>query len=128
MGNRLSNFLFICSNFIVSLQVICDANCRFLSINATKPGSCHNSTIFKSSTIGLKFARGQFGNGFLLGDSGYACATYLLTPYGNPATVQEVDLITFIYILLSLSYCHIIKLSSDSKSGIFAVIDGMTYI
>ena len=99
VGNILINFLLICSNFIVSLQVICDANCCFLSVNATKPGSCNGSTIFKSSTIGLKFARGQFGNGFLLGDSGYACATYLLTPYGNPSTVQEVDLITFIYIL-----------------------------
>ena len=30
VGNR-SNFIFICSNFIVSLNGICDANCRFVN-------------------------------------------------------------------------------------------------
>ena len=67
--------------FIFFLKGICDANYRFLSVNATKPGSCLDSTIFKGSLIGRKFINGVFGNGFLLGDSGYACATYLLTPF-----------------------------------------------
>ena len=42
-----------------------------LSVNATKPGSCHDSNKLKDSSIGKKFVRGHFGNGFLLGDSGY---------------------------------------------------------
>ena len=76
---------------------ICDAECRFLSINVTKPGSCHDSTIFKNSVIGKKFADGKFGSGFLLGDSGYACSTYLLPTYGNLSTLQEVEIITFLF-------------------------------
>jgi len=39
------------------------ANNRFLSVNATKPGSCHDSNVFKDSSIGRKCARGHFGNG-----------------------------------------------------------------
>jgi hypothetical protein len=57
----------------------------------TQPSrDCHDSTIFKGSLIGRKFINGVFGNGFLLGDSGYACATYLLTPFSNPSSPKEV--------------------------------------
>jgi hypothetical protein len=35
--------------FILFLKVICDAHFWFLSVNATKPGSCHDSTVFKGS-------------------------------------------------------------------------------
>ncbi len=83
-------FSFYSTVVILFLKGICDAHCRFLSVNATKLGSCHDSTVFKGSLIGRKFINGVFGNGFLLGDSGYACATYLLTPYENPSTPKEV--------------------------------------
>ena len=72
------------------LQGICDASNHFLSVSATKPGSCHDSNVFKDSSIGRKCARGHFGNGFLLGDSGYGCTTHLITPYGTPETLKEV--------------------------------------
>jgi hypothetical protein len=69
------------------LQGICDANNRFLSVNSTKPGSCHDSNVFKDSSIGRKCALGR--NGFLLGDSGYGCTTHLITPYGTPETPKR---------------------------------------
>ena len=65
-------------------QAICDAHCRFLSVSATKPGSCHDSTIFKESIIGQKFQDGVFDEAHLLGDSGYPCTSYLLTPFAHP--------------------------------------------
>ena len=55
-----------------------------------KPGSCHDSSIFKSSVIGQKLQNGVFGDGYLLGDSGYPCVPYLLTPYGHPETEAEL--------------------------------------
>lgn len=38
----------------INMQAICDARHKYLSICATKPGSCHDSSIFKGSTIGKK--------------------------------------------------------------------------
>ena len=61
-----------------------------MSVSANKPGSCHDSTIFKDSKIGQDFAAGHFAYGFLLGDSGYACTPYLLTPYGSPSSRKEI--------------------------------------
>ena len=69
---------------------MCDANGRFLSVNATRPGSVHDSTMFKTSALGLQCAQGEFGEGFLLGDSGYGCTTYLITPFNIPSNDEEV--------------------------------------
>ncbi|KAI9552688.1 putative nuclease HARBI1 [Daphnia sinensis] len=74
----------------LNVQAICDANHRFLSVCATKPGSCHDSTIFKGSIIGKKFESGQFGESFLSGDSGYCNTTFHLTPYSDPIQRYEV--------------------------------------
>ena len=74
----------------VNVQGICDAHSRFLSVTANNPGSVHDSTMFKNSAIGKKIAAGEFGDGFLLGDSGYGCTPYLLTPYNDPITDEEV--------------------------------------
>ncbi|XP_057366734.1 putative nuclease HARBI1 [Daphnia carinata] len=65
----------------INVQAICDANGKFLSVNASKPGSCHDAAIFSDSRIGQELKNGRFGDGFLVGDSGYACTPFLLTPY-----------------------------------------------
>lgn len=72
-------------------QGICGPDYKFYSVCATKPGSCHDSSILKNSTIGKKFASGAFGQGILLGDSGYANTTYLFTPYSEPRNATEVN-------------------------------------
>lgn len=40
----------------------------------------------------MKFARGDFGNSMLLGDSGYSNTTYLMTPYIEPRSATEVSI------------------------------------
>jgi len=46
--------------------------------------------MFKASGFGRKCALGIYGEGFVLGDSGYGCTPYLLTPYNAPQSPSEV--------------------------------------
>lgn len=67
----------------IAVQGICDYEGRFLNIVVDWPGSVHDSTILQRSKIGAEFATGQ-RRGILLGDNGYGCQTWLLTPFLNP--------------------------------------------
>ncbi len=74
----------------INVQAICDARHKFLSVCATKPGSCHDSSIFKGSTIGKKFESGFFGTSILLGDSGYSNTPFLFIPYNDPVEGYKI--------------------------------------
>ena len=73
----------------INAQIICDSKNRILNVVADWPGSVHESRIFQSSYVGMQFSRGDM-DGILLGDSGYACSNYLLTPLFNADTRQQV--------------------------------------
>lgn len=77
--------------FSLNVQCICDADLKLRHIVARWPGSVHDSTIFNHSPLPAEFEMGTYGNGFLLGDSGYACKPYLLTPLLTPETRAEVN-------------------------------------
>lgn len=62
---------------------------KFLDIVARWPGSTHDSTIFNASRIRAKFLNCEMGDSLLLGDSGYACSNFLLTPLLEPQTQAE---------------------------------------
>ncbi|XP_052223937.1 putative nuclease HARBI1 [Dreissena polymorpha] len=66
----------------LNVQMICDATFWFVDVVAKWPGSVHDSRIFRESAIRQRFERGEI-NGLLLGDSGYGCKRYLMTPYQN---------------------------------------------
>jgi len=53
------------------------------------PGSVHDSTIFDNSLLRAQFENHEFGDALLLGDGGYACRNYLMTPLANPITEAE---------------------------------------
>ena len=63
----------------------------FTNIVARWPGSTHDSFIFNSSRLcqSLETRHQTLQDGLLLGDSGYACKRFLMTPYSNPATAAE---------------------------------------
>lgn len=58
----------------------------FTNVVARWPGSCHDSHIFRSSNICqyLEDNQHSLDDGIILGDSGYACSPFLMTPYANP--------------------------------------------
>ncbi|XP_069694808.1 putative nuclease HARBI1 [Periplaneta americana] len=74
--------------YSINCQVICDAKMKIRSIVARWPGSTHDSRIFRNSTINDRLERGAI-RGHLLGDSGYACKKYLLTPILNPRNAAD---------------------------------------
>ncbi|KAL4103612.1 hypothetical protein QTP88_018973 [Uroleucon formosanum] len=74
--------------YSINVQVICDANCHILHVIAHWRGSAHDSRIWNKSLIKEQFENGSI-NGILLGDSGYACTPYMLTPILNPQNDVE---------------------------------------
>ncbi|KAG1650243.1 putative nuclease HARBI1 [Nymphon striatum] len=75
-----------------AVRDVSGALCRFMQINNNWPGSCHDSFTFRTSNLSTLLEashRGFDSDGVLLGDSGYACKKYLVTPYLNPITHYE---------------------------------------
>jgi len=74
--------------FSINVQLVCDQTGYISDVVARWPGSVHDSTIFDH-----RFLRAQLetspSHGYLVGDGGYACRRYLITPLTNPATDAE---------------------------------------
>uniref|UniRef100_A0A914VBA8 Putative nuclease HARBI1 n=1 Tax=Plectus sambesii TaxID=2011161 RepID=A0A914VBA8_9BILA len=66
----------------MNIQAVCNADRCFTSVLAKFPGSAHDSRIFSQSALCADFEAGR-KTGILLGDAGYDCKSYLLTPYDN---------------------------------------------
>ena len=75
--------------YSINLQAVCDSDAFITNIVARWPRSTHDSRIFKNSNIADKLRDGAL-DGILLGDSGYACRAYLLTPILKPKNAGEV--------------------------------------
>lgn len=68
---------------------MCSSNLLFQDVVARWPGSTHDSYIFSNSGAKFQFDNNRFGNGIILGDSGYFLTNYLLTPLSEPETQAE---------------------------------------
>lgn len=53
-------------------------------------GSCHDQTVFNFSQIKARFENGEFANSVIIGDNGYGCKNYLITPFRQPRTPAEI--------------------------------------
>jgi len=78
------------SYFSINVQAICTQDLRFTNVVARWYGSAHDSRIFENSKICGKLERAE-SPGILLGDSGYACTPYLMTPFDRPRTPAQVN-------------------------------------
>lgn len=70
-------------------QVLAGPDQEILDIIVRYPGSYHDARIFRLSGLGIPFEGGRI-RGVMLGDSGYPCETYLLTPVLTPRTDGEI--------------------------------------
>ena len=63
----------------------------FTNVVSRWPGSTHDSHVFRTSSLcrHLEAQNHLLDDGILLGDSGYACSPYLMTPYASPSTRAE---------------------------------------
>ena len=62
-----------------NVQATCDAYNRFTSVDASWPGSSHDSLIFTAS--GLREILIRFPGKCVIGDKGYPCTTFCQSPY-----------------------------------------------
>ncbi|XP_051506713.1 putative nuclease HARBI1 [Myxocyprinus asiaticus] len=67
----------------VNVQMVCDSMCHITNVEAKWPGSVHDSRIFRESHLCTLFERGDY-DGILLGDRGYTCRQYFMTPFPDP--------------------------------------------
>lgn len=74
--------------FSINVQLICDSSGYISDVVARWPGSVHDSTIFDHSHVRALLETTQ-EDGYVVGDSGYACRRYLLTPLLNPVSNAE---------------------------------------
>lgn len=69
----------------VNVQIAFDAFYNIVDIVARWPGSTHDSRILQNSGLRQLFENGHMpGHYHLLGDNGYACKRWMLTPYLHP--------------------------------------------
>ncbi|KAH7943182.1 hypothetical protein HPB52_006227 [Rhipicephalus sanguineus] len=66
-----------------SAEGITGPDLQFYDVVASWPGSAHDSRIFDSSRARVMYETGAI-SGILLGDMGYACRSYLMTPLKDP--------------------------------------------
>ena len=74
--------------FSINVQLVCDKSNYISDVVARWPGSVHDSTIFDHSRLRAELETQQ-QDGYLIGDGGYACRHYLLTPLLNPVTDEQ---------------------------------------
>ncbi len=76
--------------FSINVQGVCTPDLRFTNLVARWKGSVHDSRIFENSRLSVMLSDGTGPRGHLLGDSAYTLRKYLLTPYDNPTTPEQL--------------------------------------
>ena len=74
--------------FSINVQAVCDATLCFTNIVCRWPGSTHDSRVFSNSALCCQLEDGSI-DGIILGDSGYPCKKFLMTPLLDPRTSSE---------------------------------------
>ena len=77
--------------YAVNVQAVCDNRKAFIDIAAGWHGSAHDSRMLRNSAMFREFAT-KFGpTEFLVGDGGYPCMHWLVTPFRNNANTTNIQ-------------------------------------
>ncbi|XP_063809883.1 putative nuclease HARBI1 [Pseudophryne corroboree] len=68
----------------LNVMVVCGPSLQILSLNAKFTGSSHDAYVIRQSGIWQRLRSSQRPDMWLLGDRGYPCTPWLMTPYRNP--------------------------------------------
>ncbi|KYN09829.1 Putative nuclease HARBI1 [Trachymyrmex cornetzi] len=83
-----SNYTYNCFLYMY-LQAVVGPRMEFLDIVPEWPGSQHDSRIFQNSRLYMRYMKREL-TGILIGDNGYPCLPFLLTPILNPETDEQI--------------------------------------
>lgn len=72
------------------MQAVTGPNLEFYNVVARWPGSVHDSRIFDNSRARVLYEENRVP-GVLLGDAGYACHPFLMTPLVNPGSANTPE-------------------------------------
>ncbi|XP_066585716.1 putative nuclease HARBI1 [Prorops nasuta] len=75
--------------FSLNVQTVVGPKTEILDIVPEWPGSQHDSRIFQNSRVYMRFLHHEL-NGILVGDNGYPSLPFLLTPFVNPETDEQL--------------------------------------
>ncbi|KAJ3661856.1 hypothetical protein Zmor_006235 [Zophobas morio] len=74
----------------INVQLIVGPDLIIYNVFAEYPGSNHDSYIWRNSAVRDGLANGNFGEGWLVGDSGYPLEPWIMTPVGQVNTPAEL--------------------------------------
>ncbi|XP_037576827.1 putative nuclease HARBI1 [Dermacentor silvarum] len=77
----------------LALTSICDADMRILTVYPVRPGSDHDSFVWRTTWLRRWFQAGRIANPgvYLIGDSGYPLDPWLLTPVPGHPPMQTAE-------------------------------------
>ncbi|XP_035433454.2 putative nuclease HARBI1 [Spodoptera frugiperda] len=75
-------------HYSINTQMVCNADLKICDIVCHWRGSTHDARIWRESSIKRRFEEREF-KGKLIGDGGYPCTPYLLTPVLRPRNEAE---------------------------------------
>ena len=104
-GIDAERFRYRKGRFSLNVQTVADSDLFIQHVVARWPGSVHDSTILANSSLFETMQTPLFRRYHLLGDSGYPCHGYILTPLGQPnseAEFRQVHLILLLFFFILL--------------------------
>lgn len=75
----------------INAMAVCRDDLRFVYVDASFPGATQDAAVFRESKLREAFCNGIIPQGYLIGDSGYALSTHLLTPVPHPNNLPETN-------------------------------------
>lgn len=75
----------------INVQIVCNHVNKITNVVAKWPGSTHDARILDESRLAHEFQDGSH-KGLLLGDSGYPCRSWLMTPFRHPANRPQASI------------------------------------